>query len=305
MILHRSFLFVPGNRQEMLEKAGRFPTDVLCLDLEESVLPEEKADARGLVQAAVSRLAAEGRTVHVRVNSIRSEGTRDDLAAVVRPGLAGAVLAKTESARDVRQIDVLLREQELANDIKPGTVELIVAIESAQALLRCEEISHASTRLVALMLGGEDFAFDMGVSRTRDGRELEHARSVIATCARAAGLVALDTPWTDIEDVDGLVADAERAKAVGFGGKFVIHPSHLEPVQRVFSPSEEEIVSARRLLAVWDEALAKGEGAVQLDGRMIDRPIAERARRLIEQAEAIAHGSSNPSPQASAEATST
>ena len=288
MILHRSLLFVPGGRQEMLEKAGRFQADILCLDLEESVLPEEKAGARDLVQAAVSRLTAEGRTVHVRVNSIRSENTRDDLVAVVRLGLAGVVLAKTESARDVRQVDVLLREQELANDIKPGTVELIVAIESAQALLRCEEISHASTRLVALMLGGEDFAFDMGVSRTRDGRELEHARSVIATCARAAGLVALDTPWADIEDVDGLVADAERAKAVGFGGKFLIHPDHLEPVHRVFSPSGGEIASARRLLAAWDEALAKGEGAVQLDGRMIDRPIAERARRLIEQAEAIA-----------------
>lgn len=288
VILHRSLLFVPGGRQEMLEKAGRFQADILCLDLEESVLPEEKAGARELVQAAVSRLAAEGRTVHVRVNSIRSEDTRDDLVAVVRPGLAGVILAKTESARDVRQVDVLLREQELANDIKPGTVELIVAIESAQALLRCEEISHASTRLVALMLGGEDFAFDMGVSRTRDGRELEHARSVIATCARAAGLVALDTPWADIEDIDGLVADAERAKAVGFGGKFVIHPSHLEPVQRVFSPSEEEIAIARRLIAAWDEAQAKGLGAVQLDGRMIDRPIAERARRLIEQAETIA-----------------
>lgn len=288
VILHRSFLFVPGGRQEMLEKAARFQADVLCLDLEESVVPEEKAAARELVQAAVSRLSAEGPTVHVRVNSIRSESTRDDLAAVVRPGLAGVVLAKTESARDVRQIDVLLREQELANDIKPGTVELIVAIESARALLCCEEISHASTRLVALMLGGEDFAFDMGVSRTRDGRELEHARSVIATCARAAGLIALDTPWADIEDIDGLVADAERAKAVGFGGKFLIHPSHLEPVQRVFSPGEEEIASARRLLAAWDEAQAKGLGAVQLDGRMIDRPIAERARRLIEQAEAIA-----------------
>jgi len=288
VILHRSLLFIPGGRQEMLEKAGRFQADVLCLDLEESVLPEEKAGARELVQAAVSRLTAEGRTVHVRVNSIRSEDTRDDLVAVVRPGLAGVILAKTESARDVRQIDVLLREQELANDIKPGTVELIVAIESAQALLCCQEISHASTRLVALMLGGEDFAFDMGVSRTRDGRELEHARSVIATCARAAGLVALDTPWAGIEDIDGLVADAERAKAVGFGGKFLIHPDHLEPVHRVFSPSEGEIAGARRLLTVWDEALAKGEGAVQLDGRMIDRPIAERARRLIEQAEAIA-----------------
>ncbi|OGO49821.1 MAG: hypothetical protein A2148_07510 [Chloroflexi bacterium RBG_16_68_14] len=271
----------------MLEKAGRFPADVLCLDLEESVLPDEKPSARGLVRDAVGRLAGEGRTVHVRVNSIGSGETRLDLAAAVRPGLAGVLLAKTESAQDVRQIDVLLREQELARDIKPGTIELVVAIESAQALLRCQEMGRASTRLVALMLGGEDFSFDMGVARTREGRELEYARYVIATCARASGLVALDTPWADIQDIEGLVADAQRAKAVGFGGKYVIHPSHLEPVHRVFSPGEEEVASARRLLAAWEEALARGEGAVQFEGRMVDRPIAERARRVIEQAEAM------------------
>ncbi len=288
MILHRSLLFVPGSRADMLEKTGRFPADVLCLDLEESVLPEEKPRARELVRDAVRRLADEGRAVHVRVNRIQSEQTKDDLSAVVQPGLAGVLLAKTASAQDVRTADVLLREQELAHEVKPGTVELIVAIESAQALLRCQEISRASSRLVALMLGGEDFAFDMGVPRTREGRELEYARYVIATCARAAGLVALDTPCADIEDIEGLVADAERAKALGYGGKYVIHPSHLEPVHRVFSPSEEAVASARKLLAAWEEAQAKGLGAVQLEGRMVDRPIAERARRVIEQAEAIA-----------------
>ena len=272
----------------MLEKAARFPADVLCLDLEESVLPEEKPRARELVQATAGRLAAAGRTVHVRVNSIESGLTRDDLASVVQPGLAGVLLAKAQSAQDVRDVDVLLREQELAHEVKPGTIELIVAIESARALLRCEEMSRASTRLVGLALGGEDFAYDLGVQRTRDGRELDYARSFVATCARAAGLVALDTPWADIEDIDGLVADAERAKAVGFGGKYLIHPSHLEPVHRVFSPSEADVASARKLLAAWEEAEARGLGAVQLDGRMVDRPIAERARRVIEQAEAIA-----------------
>ncbi len=287
MILHRSLLFVPGGRQEMLEKAARFPADVLCLDLEESVLPDEKPRARELVQGAVGPLAEGGRTVHVRVNSVHSGQTRDDLASAVQPALAGVLLAKTESAQDVRDVDVLLREQELAHEVKPGAVELIVAIESARALLRCEEISRASTRLVALMLGGEDFAFDMGVPRTREGRELEHARHVVATCAKAAGLLALDTPWADIQDIEGLVADTERAKAVGFSGKYLIHPDHLEPVHRVFSPSEAEVAQARKLLAAWEEALAKGEGAVQLDGRMVDRPIVERARRVIEQAEAV------------------
>ena len=287
MILYRSLLFVPGAQEEVLTKAGRFPADILCLDLEESVPPEEKTRARELVQAAVPALANAGRSVHVRVNSIESGLTRGDLAAAVQPGLAGVLLAKTQSPQDVRDVDVLLREQELAHEVEAGTVELIVAIESARALLRCEEISRASTRLAALALGGEDFTFDMGVARTRDGRELDYARSFVATCARAAGLVALDTPWTDIGDIDGLVADAERAKVVGFGGKYLIHPDHLEPLHRVFSPSEEEVAAARKLLAAWEEAQGRGLGVVQFDGRMVDGPIAERARHVIEQAQAI------------------
>jgi citrate lyase subunit beta/citryl-CoA lyase len=167
-------------------------------------------------------------------------------------------------------------------------VELVAAIESARALLRCEEISRASSRLVALMLGAEDFTFDMGVERTPEGHEIDHARAVVATCARAAGLVALDTPWADIADVEGLAADAQRAKGLGFAGKYVIHPSHIEPVHAVFSPNEAEVARARSVLAAWEEAQAKGLGAVQLDGRMVDRPVAERARRVVEQAEAIA-----------------
>jgi len=286
VIRHRSLLFVPGGRADLLEKAARFPADVLCLDLEESVLPEEKARARELAAAAVERLVGAGRTVHVRLNSIESGLTRDDLAAVVRPGLAAVLLAKTQEPQDVRDVDILLREQELAREVKPGTVELIAAIESARALLRCEEISRASTRLVALMLGGEDFTFDLGVPRTKEGRELDHARAVVATCARAARLVALDTPWADIADLEGLEADARRARGLGFDGKYIIHPSHLEPVHRVFSPSEAEVVSARQVLAAWEEAQARGLGAVQLNGRMVDRPVAERARRVIAQAEA-------------------
>jgi citrate lyase subunit beta/citryl-CoA lyase len=289
VILHRSLLFVPGGRQELLEKAARFQADVLCLDLEESVLPDEKPRARELVRDAIGRLAGEGRTLQVRLNPVGSGVTRDDLAAAVQTGLAGVLLAKAESPQDVRDVDVLLREQELAREIKPGSIELTVAIESAQALLRCQEISRASTRLVALMLGAEDFTFDMGVRRTRDGRELEYARSVIATCARAAGLVALDTPWAEIADIEGLVADAERAKSLGFSGKYIIHPTHIEPVDHVFSPGDDEVAGARRLLAAWDQAQAQGLGAVQFEGRMVDRPIAERARHVIEQAGAIEH----------------
>jgi len=289
VILHRSLLFVPGGRSELLEKAARFPADVLCIDLEESVLPAEKAAAREPAAKAVEALAGAGRTVQVRLNSIQSGETRDDLAAVVRPELDSVVLAKTESAQDVRDADVLLREQELAHDVKPGTIGLVVAIESARALLACTAIAGASTRLVALMLGAEDFTFDMGVARTREGRELDYARQVIATNARAGGLAALDTPWADIQDVEGLRADAERARGLGFGGKYAVHPDQLAPIHEVFTPSEAELAAARKVLAAWEEAQARGRGAVQLEGRMIDRPVAERARLLVEQAQAIAN----------------
>jgi citrate lyase subunit beta/citryl-CoA lyase len=287
MLLHRSLLFVPGSRADMLEKAGRFHADVLCLDLEESVLPDDKAKARELVHPAIGWLAEAGRTVHVRLNAIDSGLTRDDLSAIAQPGLAGVLLAKTQGPQDVRDVDVLLREQELSHDIKPGSIDLVIAIESAKALLRCEEISRASSRAVALMLGGEDFAFDLGVSRTKRGRELDYARGVIATCARAANLIALDTPWVDIDDADGLLADAHRAHELGFAGKYVIHPSHIERVNDEFTPNEAEVERSRSVLDAWERAQRDGKGAVQLDGRMVDRPIAERARRVVEQSEAI------------------
>jgi citrate lyase subunit beta/citryl-CoA lyase len=281
---YRSLMFVPGARPDLLEKAGRFQADVLCLDLEESVLPDDKARARELVRTAIQWLAGEQRAVHARLNSIGSGLTRDDVAAVVQPGLGAVLLAKADSPQDVRAVDVLLREFELAAGVQPGTVELIVAIESTRALLRCEEISRASTRIAALMLGGEDFAFDLGVQRSADGVELQYPRAVVATCARAAGLLAFDTPWAGIEDLLGLEADARRAKGLGFDGKYVIHPGQIDPVHRIFSPSEDEVAAARSVLEAWDEAQSKGLGAIQLNGRMIDRPIAERARRTIEQA---------------------
>jgi citrate lyase subunit beta/citryl-CoA lyase len=294
VILNRSHLFVPGGRGDMLDKAAQYPADVLCLDLEEAVLPEDKARARDLVRTAVGWLSGASCTVHVRVNSIESGLTREDLAAAVQPGLAGVVLAKTRSPQDVRDADVLLREQELAHEVRAGTVALIVAIESAQALLRCEEISRASTRIAGLMLGGEDFTFDMGISRTKRGRELWYARNVVATCARAADLVALDTPFADIGDLGRLEADAKRARSIGFSGKYIIHPTHIEPIHRVFSPSDGEVAAARKVLAAWDDAQAKGLGAIQLDGRMVDRPIAERARQVLETAEAIAKANAGP-----------
>jgi citrate lyase subunit beta/citryl-CoA lyase len=294
--LYRSLVFVPGIRENMIEKARAFDADVIVLDLEDSVPPAEKEQARQIVRRAIPTLAALGHTVHVRVNPVGSGLARDDLAAVVCPELAGIVLPKAESPQDVRDIDVLIREQELERGVKPGTPALIATIESARGVLRCEEICRASTRLAAITLGADDYTADLGVHRTREGRELDYARQVMAVCARAADILALDTPFADFRDEEGLIRESEWVRSLGFKGKYLIHPGQIGPVNRVFRPTEEEVAYARRVLDAFEEAVARGHGAVQVDGRMVDPPVAKRAQALIELAEAIeAHqGSRRP-----------
>jgi len=285
--LYRSLIFVPGIRENMIEKAQGLDADVIVLDLEDSVPPAGKEQARQIVRRAVPTLAALGHTVHVRVNPVSSGLARDDLAAVVCSELSGIALPKVESAQDIRDIDVLIREQELEHGVKAGTIALIPAIESARSVLRCEEICRASTRLTAIALGADDYTADLGVHRTREGRELDYARQVMVVCARAAGILALDTPFADLRDEEGLVRESEWVRSLGFKGKYLIHPSQIGPVNGVFRPSEEEVAHARRIVQAFEEALARGEGAVQVDGRAVDPPVAKRARALIELAEAI------------------
>lgn len=287
MNLYRSLIFVPGIRENMIEKARGFAADVIVLDLEDSVPPVEKEQARQIVRRAIPVLAGLGHSVHVRVNPVDSGLARDDLAAVVCPELSGIGLPKAESAQDVRDIDVLIREQELERGVKPGALALIPAIESARGVLRCEEICRASTRLAAITLGADDYTADLGVHRTREGRELDYARQVMVVCARAAGILALDTPFADFRDEEGLVRESEWVRSLGLKGKYLIHPSQIEPVNRVFRPTEEEVAYARRVVAAFEEEVARGHAAVQVDGRMVDTPVAKRARALIELAEAI------------------
>jgi citrate lyase subunit beta/citryl-CoA lyase len=285
--LYRSLVFVPGIRENMIEKARGFDADVIVLDLEDSVPPAEKEQARPIVRRAIPALVALGHTVHVRVSPVGSGLTRDDLAAVVCPELSGVCLPKVDSAQDIRDVDVLIREQELERGVKPGSLALIPTIESARGVLRCEEICRASTRLTAITLGADDYTADLGVHRTREGRELDYARQVMAVCARAADILALDTPFADFRDEEGLVRESEWVRSLGFRGKYLIHPGQIGPVNRVFRPSEEEVAYARRVVEAFEEAVARGHAAVQVDGRMVDTPVAKRARALIELAEAI------------------
>ncbi len=294
MFLLRSLMFVPGNREDMLAKAASVPADAVVIDLEDAVPPGEKAHARATAAAAIGALAAAGRAVHVRVNGLRTGLTRDDLAAVVGPGLAAVHLPKVEAAQDLRDLDVLLREQELARGIRPGIVRSVALIETARGVLRCEDICRASDRLVAFALGAEDLSRDLGVPRpaaepdTHDA--LSFARATLVYTARAYRLLAVDTPYPHVRDEAGLVREATLARALGMNGKYAIHPAQVEPLNRVFSPSREEVEEARRIIAAYEEAAAKGLGAVSVDGRMVDEPIVRAARELVAFAERLASG---------------
>lgn len=285
--LLRTLLFVPADRRELVAKARELPADVITLDLEDAVAPAKKGTARQSAAEALRSLSQTGHVVHVRVNRVQSGLLRDDLEAVVQPDLRAVLLPQVRGPQDIRDLDVLLREFELDREISPGTIGLIPAIESAQGLLRCAEIVTASTRIVALAFGSEDFVANLNMVRSVDGRELDYARSHIVTVARAHRLPAVDGPWVILNDNAGLEADTQRARAFGFSGRYVIHPSQIEIVNRIFSPSAAEVEAARRAIQAYEDAIRRGQGAVNHDGRLIDAASVQRLQAIIDLAEAI------------------
>lgn len=281
MDILRSLLFVPAGRERMLEGAQASKADAIVLDLEDAVPLRQKAAARTLARRWIPKLAAARRRVFVRVNSIASGMTRDDLMAAAGKGLAGVVLPKAESPQDLRDLDVLLREAEMEHGVRPGDIRTIPLIESARGVLRCEEIVRASDRLCGLSVGGEDYTYDIGVQRDAGGVALQHIRGVVVQVAVAYGLTPIDTPYAGYKDEAGLVAETQIAKAIGLKGKYAIHPGQVDVINRIFTPSKDEIEQARRVIEAYEGALARGLGAVSVDGCMVDAPVAERARAII------------------------
>jgi len=266
----RSLMFVPGHRQDMIGKAlAMAELDVALLDLEDGVPPAETANARRLVADATREKRAV--RMFVRVHAVGPE-IYPDLAAVGAAAEA-VVLAKTQSADDVRAAEGVF-----------ARVGLVPSIETAAGLLAAPEIARASSRVAGLMFGGEDFARDLGLppARTGEAQELLFARSATVVAAVAARVPAYDSVWTDIRDLDGLRAQARQARNLGFTGKTLIHPSHVAIVNEAFTPTPDEIAHARRVVAAFEDALRERRGAVAVDGEMVDAPVAERARRLLD-----------------------
>jgi citrate lyase subunit beta/citryl-CoA lyase len=203
-------------------------------------------------------------------------------AAVVQ-GIKGIVLAKSETADEIRKVDWLMGLLEKERGLTPGTLEIIPFIESAHAIVNAYTIASASPRVSRMFLGGVDYVQDIGTNFSKAGTELFYARSQLVVASRAAGIEApIDTVYPDFKDIEGLVADAKLVRQMGFQGKLAIHPGQITPLNEVFAPTPEEIAWAKNIVPVFDESEAKGQAIFQIDGKMIEYPIANRARRILE-----------------------
>lgn len=278
----RSWMFVPGNKERYLEKAAHSDVDCVLLDLEDGVLPDAKAGARIMVARTLADTFLPQR--YVRVNAVTTSWHRDDLEAVVLPGLAGICLSKCEGPREVELLASRLSRLEENRGIPAGQVRILAAIESASGLLAAPEIARSDERVMGLIFGAEDFALDLGLGTAREAEaaELIYARSAIVVAAGAAHVASVDGVFPDLDDDKGMEEDVLRARRLGFSAKSTFNPRQVAVINRIFSPRPDEITYARKVVAAFEDAERRGDASVAVGGQLVDRPIVMRAQRLLE-----------------------
>lgn len=284
--LRRTMLFVPGNNPGMLRDAHIYGADSIMIDLEDSVAVSEKDAARLLVYHALTTLDYGATEVLVRVNALSTPFGHEDYEAIVRARTDGIRMPKTETAQDVSEADALMTRIEREAGIEPGSVKLFAAIESAKGVLNAQQIATASGRLTGIALGAEDFVTDLKTTRSPDGIELLTARCMILFAARAAGIDAVDTVFSNINDEEGFANEVKLIKQLGYDGKSIINPRQIEIVHQIYTPTPEETEKAVKILEASEEAAQRGSGVASLNGKMIDRPVILRAQRVLALAEA-------------------
>lgn len=281
MRLRRTMMFVPGNNPGMIKDAGIYGADCLMFDLEDSVAITEKDAARFLVYSALTTLDYSPAEIVVRINDLSSGLGVQDLEAIVRARPHVIRLPKTETAQDVIDCEKEIERIEKEAGIPVGSTGMMAAIEGAEGVLNAAEIAKSSKRLIGIALGAEDYVTDLKTTRS-DGTELAFARGMIVNAARAAGIDALDTVYSDVSNEEGFLAEATIIKKMGFSGKSVINPRQIDPLHRLFKPSDKDIEKARAIMEAIRDANARGSGVASLNGKMIDKPVVTRAKYLLE-----------------------
>jgi citrate lyase subunit beta / citryl-CoA lyase len=295
--LLRSWMFVPGDKQKMIDKALALPNDAIILDLEDGVAFSEKQTARRQIGAFLAGTAErlkkdpQHRTParYVRTNQVGSDRMFEDLAAVVHPGLEGLVVPKVDTPEQVHAIEHDLCRVEHEHDIFGGPTKLLIAIESPIGLFNAYKIATASPRIIGIQFGAEDFSRAMNLPLRREGEaaDLLYARSAIATAAAAAHVQAVDGIWADFSDTEGLRRFARSARRLGMTGISLIHPNQIEEANAAFTPAKEDIAYASEVLQAFEAARAAGLGATAFRGQMLDHPVVDRARQTVELAKSL------------------
>ena len=288
--MRRSMLFLPGNNPNMLINGACLGSDAVIFDLEDAVSPTEKDAARILVRNMLKYTDLGKCESIVRVNSIDTDYFKKDIDTILPQKPDIIMLPKTGCKNDVLEADKYIAEVEKKLGFESNTVRLMPLIETALGVENAYEIAAASARVTAIFLGAEDLTADLRCKRTKEGREIEYARHRMVVAARAANVDVYDTPFTDVNDDEGIKTDSALARALGFTGKASISPRHVDVINEVFSPSQKEIDYAYEVMDAIKLAKEQGKGAISLHGKMIDKPIVARAEQTIAAAQALGIG---------------
>lgn len=284
--LRRTMMFVPGNNPAMVKDAGIYGADSIMFDLEDAVSMAEKDAARFLVAEAIKTQDYGDAELVVRVNGQDTPFYRNDVLAMVKAGIEVIRLPKAESADMIKKLeqDVLEAEKKFNREI--GSTHLMAAIESAKGVLNAPEIASASERMIGIAISAEDYTTDMKTHRYPDGAELEFARNMVLHAARAAGIAAFDTAFSNMDDTEGFYRETRYIHQLGFDGKSLVNPRQIPMVNEVYAPTKPEIKKAKDVIFAIEEARAKGSGVISMNGQMVDRPVVLRAQRVMKLAKA-------------------
>lgn len=279
----RTMLFMPGNNPGMLVSADILDADAIIYDLEDAVSLDQKDAARDLVSNALEKLEYNNSLVTVRINPTDSPFWKEDINKILKNNLDAIVIPKA-SVESINMVETyvenICKEKNIVNKFR-----YFALLESAASVLNAKDIAESSNKIDGLLLGGEDYSVDMGVERSSKSTELLYARYVIATVAKAKGINAIDTPYTDIDNIEGLVEDTNFVKSIGFNGRLIVGPRQVTKVNELFSPKEEEIENAQAILQLEKKAEEEGLGVFSFKGKMVDKPVITRAKNMIKAAE--------------------
>lgn len=286
MRVRRALLYMPGDDMHKIEKAAGLGVDCICMDIEDGVASNRKAEARSTIYQALREVNFGSAERLVRINPVGAGLVEEDLRAVLSAHPDGLVIPKVGGAEQVRWVSQRLAQVEREHGWPVGSIVLLALIETALGVVNLREIAGSDARLQALIFGAEDLAGDIGAVRTREGREIFYARSAVVTHAAAFRLQAIDMVFMDLGDIDGLREESLEAARMAYTGKQIIHPRQVAPVQEAFTPSDDAIAHARRVIEAAALHQQEGAGAFTLDGKMVDAPVVRAAEWVLERARA-------------------